>query len=53
MKLKLLIGDMKTLKEEVKLRRPSIIATLLWAFGIFIIGLTVARTHGTKAIVLK
>jgi len=26
-------------KEEVK--RPSIIATLLWAFGIFIIGLTV------------
>ena len=29
------------MKEEVKLRRPSIVATLLWAFGIFIIGLTV------------
>ena len=29
------------MKEEVKLGRTSIIATLLWAFGIFIIGLTV------------
>jgi hypothetical protein len=29
------------LKEEVKLGRPSIVATLLWAFGIFIMGLTV------------
>ena len=29
------------MKEEVKLRRPSIIATLLWALGIFLIGLTV------------
>ena len=29
------------MKEDVKLRRPSIIATLLWAFGIFLIGLTV------------
>ena len=29
------------MKEEGKLRRPSIIATLLWAFGIVIIGLTV------------
>ena len=29
------------MKEDVKLRRTSIIATLLWAFGIFIIGLTV------------
>jgi len=25
----------------MKLERPSIVATLLWAFGIFIIGLTV------------
>ena len=29
------------MKEEVKLRRPSIVATLLWVFGMFIIGLTV------------
>ena len=29
------------MKEEVRLGRPSIFATLLWAFGIFIIGLTV------------
>jgi len=27
-----------SLKEEVKLRRPSIAATLLWAFGMSIIG---------------
>lgn len=29
------------MKEDVKLGRPSIVATLLWAFGIFIICLTV------------
>ena len=29
------------MKEEAKLRRPSIVATLLWAFGIFMMGLTV------------
>ena len=31
----------EVLTEEVKVGRPSIIATLFWAFGIFIIGLTV------------
>ena len=29
------------MKEEVRLGRPSIIATLMWAFGIVIIGSTV------------
>jgi len=29
------------LGREIKLTRPGIIATLLWAFGILIIGLTV------------
>ena len=29
------------MKEDVRLRRPSIVATLLWAFGIVTIGLTV------------
>ena len=29
------------MKEEVKVGRPSIVAMLLWAFGTFIIGLTV------------
>jgi hypothetical protein len=30
-----------TLKKGIEIPRPSIIATLLWGFGIFIIGLTV------------
>ena len=29
------------MKEDVKFGRTSIVATLLWAFGIFLIGLTV------------
>jgi hypothetical protein len=33
--------EVKGLRNEMKLRRPSIVATLLWAFGIFIICLTV------------
>ena len=33
--------EVKALKEKVRLKRPSIISTLLWMFGITIIGLTV------------
>jgi hypothetical protein len=36
-----LCGGVDPLKEEVRLGRPSIAATLLWTFGIVIIGLTV------------
>lgn len=36
-----LCGGESLRREEVRLGRPSIVATLLWAFGIAIIGLTV------------